>query len=115
MRGSGRGGAADCVKAMTLADPAQDRAVQRVTYLYCGSIKKYSYVKFTSLFLILACEDTEKWSEMLEDVENRMTLSSSSVTETPAKRQRTENLDLPSTCQVTANNKTSDAHLLIRI
>ena len=72
-------------------------------------------MKFTSLFLILACEDTEKWSEMLEDVEDTMTLSSSSVTEMPVKRQRTENLDLPSTCQVTGNNKTSDAHLLIRI
>ena len=37
----------------------------------------------------------------VEDVEDTMTLSSSSVTEMPAKRQRTENPDLPSTCQVT--------------
>ena len=34
------------------------------------------------------------------EVEDTMTLSSSSVTEMPAKRQRTENPDLPSTCQV---------------
>ena len=36
----------------------------------------------------------------LSEVEDTMTLSSSSVTEMPAKRQRTENPDLPSTCQV---------------
>ena len=34
------------------------------------------------------------------EVEDTMTLNSSSVTEMPAKRQRTENPDLPSTCQV---------------
>ena len=34
------------------------------------------------------------------DVEDTMTLSSSSMTEMPAKRQRTENPDLPPTCQV---------------
>ena len=45
----------------------------------------------------MASEDTKKWSDMLEDVEDKMTLSSSSVTEMLAKRQRTENLDLPST------------------
>ena len=51
----------------------------------------------------------------VEDVEDTMTLSSSSVTEMPAKRQRTENPDLPSTCQVTRNNKRSNAQVIISI
>ena len=41
-----------------------------VTYLYCSSLKKYSEVKLTSLPLSLASSDTEKWSELLEDVED---------------------------------------------
>ena len=92
---------------MTLADPAQDRAVPAGD-LFMQRLSQ-------DISLSLASEDTEKWSEMPEDVEDTMTLSNSSVTEMPAKRQRTENLDLPSTCQVTRNNKTSDAHLLILI
>ena len=42
--------------------------------------------------------DSSLSSDMVEDT---MTLSSSSITEMPAKRQRTENPELPSTCQVT--------------
>merc|ERR1719445_1318923 len=42
--------------------------------------------------------DSSLSSDMM--TEDTMTLSSSSITEMPAKRQRTENPDLPSTCQV---------------
>ena len=59
-----------------------------MTYLYWGSLKKYSEVKLTSLPLSLATSDTDKWSEMPEDVEDTM----------------------PSTCQVNRNTKTSNAH-----
>ena len=41
--------------------------------------------------------DSSLSSDMVEDT---MTLSSSSITEMPAKRQRTESPDLPSNCQV---------------
>ena len=63
----------------------------------------------------MASADTEKWSEMLEDVEDTMTLSSSSVTGMSSKRQWTGNPDLPSTCQVTRNNKRSNAQVIISI
>ena len=82
---------------------------QLVTYIHGGSLKKYSEVKLTNASAV-----TEKWAEMLEEVEDTMTLSCSSVTEMPAKRQRTENPGLPYTCQVTRSNKTFNAHLLIR-
>ena len=53
----------------TLASQTQPRTElsQLVTYLYGGSLKKYSEVKLTSLPLSLASADTEKWSEMLSD------------------------------------------------
>ena len=68
--------------------------------LYCDSLKKYSEVKLTSLPLSLATADTENLSELLENVEDTMTLSRASITEVPAKWQRNKNPDLPSTCQV---------------
>ena len=37
---------------------------QLVTYLYSGSLKKYSEVKLQTSLVI---KDTEKWSEMLRD------------------------------------------------
>ena len=91
-----------------LAGPAQDRALPAGDLL----IRRLSREIFRRE---VASKDTKKSSEMPEDVEDRMTLSSSSVTEMMAKRQRTENPDLPPTCQVTRNNKTSDADLLICI
>ena len=52
-----------------LASQTQPRTElsQLVTYLYGGSLKKYSEVKLTSLPLSLASADTEKWSELLRD------------------------------------------------
>ena len=60
---------------------------------------------------VITKDHQDHQTDLLEDVEDMMTLSSSSVTE----RQRTENPDLPPTCQVTQNNKTPYAHFLILI
>ena len=52
----------------SLASQSRTELSQLVTYLYSGSLKKYSEVKLTSLpSLGLVSTDTEKWSEMLGD------------------------------------------------
>ena len=52
----------------SLASQPRRELSQLVTYLYSGSLKKYSEVKLTSLpSLGLVSMDTEKWSEMLGD------------------------------------------------
>ena len=52
----------------SLASQTRTELSQLVTYLYSGSLKKYSEVKLTSLpSLGLVTSDTEKWSEMLGD------------------------------------------------
>ena len=51
----------------SLASQPRTELSQLVTFLYGGSLKKYSEVKLTSLPLGLVTTDTEKWSEMLGD------------------------------------------------
>ena len=52
----------------SLASQPRTELSQLVTYLYSGSLKKYSEVKMTSLpSLGLITTDTDEWSEMLGD------------------------------------------------